>query len=138
SFCDRGDIYCSERCRDEQRRAARASSKRRYMRSFKGRRKTAERVADHRRRSKNVTDNGRQEVGQRGKFSAPAANASEERKQHEQRLDRDFAGPADDTRSRDRGSERDHLESATLSGAVASARDDDLARSDRALAPDEG
>jgi hypothetical protein len=70
SGCDRGHMYCSFECRDQVRVRSRATSKRRHWTSFDGRWATARRVAKLRaRRAQNVTDTGRQKLGQAASLS---------------------------------------------------------------------
>lgn len=46
--CDRGQVYCSEPCRDAGGRASRRETQRRYQRSYAGRRDHAARQARYR------------------------------------------------------------------------------------------
>jgi hypothetical protein len=59
--CDRGNIYCSERCAEIQRRCSLRRAGKKYQGTFKGRRKHAARQNRHRQgQKKKVTHQGTQ------------------------------------------------------------------------------
>jgi hypothetical protein len=59
-LCDRGQRYCSERCRDKSRREQRRAANRRHQRSPEGRLDHRDRQREYRRRlvARRVTDQG--------------------------------------------------------------------------------
>jgi hypothetical protein len=58
SRCDRGQIYCGQRCAQEARRSAQRAANKRYQTSHRGRIKHAARARRYRSRQKNVTYRG--------------------------------------------------------------------------------
>jgi hypothetical protein len=63
--CDRGQRYCSERCRDKARREQRRAANRRHQRSREGRLDHRDRQREYRRRliARRVTDHGSETAG---------------------------------------------------------------------------
>jgi hypothetical protein len=74
--CDRGQRYCSERCRDETRRQQRRAANRRHQGCVEGRLDHRDRQREYRRRlvALRVTDQG---SGSLSSFSTLGVNADE-------------------------------------------------------------
>ena len=77
--CDRGQCYCTSRCREKALRLQRRQANRRHQQSLEGRLDHRDRQRDYRQRLKaRVTDQSSLPVSPYGNLTAPTASQSDE------------------------------------------------------------